>query len=303
MAIIPPLQRLSPMSLICVSYVYRGPVRYHKAYTVCTVIRFFNDTRRDSYLRDQLERHGVARNLKGQAVVRRGRNTQSVGSPSTLGAPTPTSMDIPPISPRLNLTGPPLPNSLNTPSRIPTPTRHAHCSGGISSRSNTTALTQGPSQSRLPKRTNYYPRSRMGSFSNMISFQQKSLQNLTDTAFPLSPAAGDLNPVPPYGDTTFNGIDGGPHNYQFISNPSQFITSGNGRFGNGDSQSFAQAGSWSMEENVDSAEVAGLAFAPISNMPESTFLRYQNFSSYSNKHQSPMPLILPPLCRCRSLGQ
>jgi hypothetical protein len=269
------LERLSSCSSIYISYVHCNLVKFRRAHALCSVLNLFNDSGRDSYLRDQLERHGVTRNLRGQTGGRRGRNTQSVGSPSTLGTPTPTSHDIPSVSPRLNPTGRLLPNSLNTPSRIPTPTRHTYNSGGVSRRSSTTALTQGPSQSQLPKNTNCYPQSGMNSFSNITPFQQKSLQDSRTTPFTLSPAGGDLNHTPPYGDATFGGIDDGSHNFQLISNPLQFVPSSNGHFKNGNSQSFAplQAGNWPMEQNLDRAGVGGLALTPINNMEESTFLQ------------------------------
>ncbi|CZR64812.1 uncharacterized protein PAC_14711 [Phialocephala subalpina] len=222
---------------------------------------------KDSYLRDQLERHGATRNLKGQAVVPTGRNTKSVGSPSTLGASTPTSSDIPSVSPRLNHTGLLPPGVSDTRSRLPTPTRYVYGSGGVSSRSNTTALTQGPSQSQLSKNTNHYPQSRMTKFSKTIPFQQRSSQNSRDTAFPLSPASGHPNPIPPPIDATLSGIDDGSHNCQPIPNSFHLIPSGNGHSGHGSSQSFApiQGGGWL---GFDGAGVAGQALTPISNMDE-----------------------------------
>jgi len=101
----------------------------------------------------------------------------------------------------------------------------------------------------------------MANFANITP-----VQNSRNTAFTVSPAGGDLNHTSPYEDATFSGMDDGSYNFPLISS----IPSGNGHFGNGNSQSFPPC-SWTMEENLDDA---GLPFTSINNMEESTFLPY-----------------------------
>jgi hypothetical protein len=207
---------------------------------------------RDSYLREQLELHGVLRNQNRQTTGRKGRNTQSVSSPSTLGHPTPTSIPMPSVSPRLNTLGRLSPGSSHVPSSLPTPIRHAPDSSGISSSPNTAAATQRPSHSQLPKSTTSYQQSRTNKPSNINSFLQKPQQDSRDTALPLY-SSGYLDPTPMSGDEGFTGTATEPHNDRYITGS-------------------APAGSWSIAEQAALTEQATLVCNPTSNVEDSTFL-------------------------------
>lgn len=239
---------------------------------------FSDDSCRESHLRDQLKSYGVAlRNLKGEAIVRRVRNISLVGSPSTLGAITPTSTDILPTFPRPGLTGRVSAGSLNAPSRLPTPIRGAsllHAAAGHSSPPNTTPATQGSGQHRLSHSANYDNQSRMNSPSNINPFQQQTLQNSKDAAGPISSAGGDLNPASPSRDGMFNEMDDESHESRLMPRSPHLMPSSQSHFDNDGSRSFTsmQAESWSMEEKLDCTEVAVIAWNPIVNVEAGTFL-------------------------------
>jgi hypothetical protein len=214
-------------------------------------------------LREQLEHRGGARQASTSSRI----NTQSVGSPSTLGAPTPTSIDITSASPYDNPTSGLLPGSLNTPSCLPTPIRYAYGSG-VSSRPDTATITRGPTQPQLSKSTNYHYQSRRP--INKSPSQQKPPQNSTDAALLYN--AEDLNPTPASRDEMFFEMDSVSHNGQLVPSSSYLMPRSSGRVGNVDSRSLApvQAGDWSMAEKRDYTEEAGLVCNPTSSGKDST---------------------------------
>ena len=207
--------------------------------------------------------------------MRRGRNTQSVGSPSTLGAPTPTSTDIPPTFPLPNPTDRASLASSNAPSRLPTPIRRAtafHPSTGHLNPSNTTAATQVSSQHRHSHSTNYDNESRTNGLSSINPSQQQTPQNSKDTAIPISSPSGDLNPTSMSEDEMFN-MDDGLNNCQLIPTSSHRMPPGNEHFENHKPGSFTpiRDEAWLTEPELDPAPAA-VAWDSISNVGAGTLL-------------------------------
>jgi hypothetical protein len=208
--------------------------------------------------------------------VRRGRNPHSVDSPSTLGGPTPPSLNLPSTSPRQNLTSRLSPDSLNVTPRRTTQFHHAYGSGGISSQSNAAAVIQRPSQLQPLKSPSYNLQSRMKNSSSMQAVQRKPLQTSRDTTLPLR-IPEDLAHTATPGDEIFIETENGSHNGQLMSSLSSSMSSSNSNFGNL-SRSFApvQTGGWPpMAEKLEGTEEKGLVFNTTSSVEHSMFLPYQ----------------------------
>jgi hypothetical protein len=168
-----------------------NPVTSLNTYRLCGVVNLSDEFCRDSCLREQLDSHGV---LKGQ--VRAGRASQGVGSPSTLGHPTPTFMARTSVSPRPRLRGIPPSGSSNITSIPPTSTHHTTSSPSVSSQSNITATTRQPSESHLFNNTSYHPRSRRNRLSNIHAPEHRLSQISPETTLPLRFQGEHLEPTP-----------------------------------------------------------------------------------------------------------
>jgi hypothetical protein len=169
--------------------------------------------------------------------VYNGKETQSESS-------TPTSIHTASVSPRPKPEGRLSRASSNAPSGRPTPKTHAYSPGGISSRPNTSATTQSPSQHHAFKSTNYYPQSRTNSLSNTNAFPHRLLHNPRDIPRSSDFLGEELSPAPTSGNEMPIEMEDLSHDGQLIPNSSHLIPSTSGSVTNIDSLHFipGQAG-------------------------------------------------------------
>ena len=221
---------------------------------------------RDSCLREQLDSHGV---LKGQ--VRAGRASLGVGSPSTLGHPTPTCMSRTSVSPRPRLTGiPPLGSSTMT-FVPPTSMHHTTGSPSVSSQSNITAATQQPSESQLFNNTSYgNPQSRTNRLSNIHPPEHTQSQISSETTLPLRFPGEHLEPTPSSDEMLMrmNHEHGPPSQSHFISSHNENFENFIAPF-----PVPAQPGNWSIAKGPEWTET-GLVSDTISKTDDCTFLSH-----------------------------
>jgi hypothetical protein len=227
-----------------------------------------NDSSRESYLREQLESRGVVRDLRGQVrSALRGKNSQVVGSPSTLGPSTPTSLPVASVSRRSMVIGRPSPISSTLPSFLPTPIRSTYHSPSVSSRSNPVPATQRAIQPPLLKSADYQNQNKRNKPGNKKP-HQKSPQDFEDTGIHSYCPAGGLA----YASTSGNEMSIGMG--ESMPNSFNHIAASGDNSGNAGSPSIApvQAGDWPTEESAGFADDAGQASNHISNVGDSTFL-------------------------------
>jgi hypothetical protein len=195
--------------------------------------------------------------------VRRVQNLQVVGSPSTLGPSTPTSLPVASVSRRTR----PSPISSTLPSFLPTPIQSTYHSPSVSSRSNPVPATQRAIQPPLLKSANYQNQSKRNKPGNKKP-HQKSPQHFGDTGIQSYCLAGDLAHASTSGNEMSSGMG--------ESMPSSFNhrASSGDNFGNAGSPSIApvQAGDWSTDESAGFADDASQASNHFSNVGDSTFL-------------------------------
>lgn len=234
---------------------------------------------RDSCLREQLDSHGV---LKGQ--VRPGRASQGVGSPSTLGHPTPTLMTRTSVSPRPRPTGIPPPVSLTTTSVPSTSMHHTTSSPSESGQSNITAATRQPSESQPFNNTNYRPQSRTNRFSNIQPPEHSVSQISSETPLSLRFQSEHLEPTPSR-DEMLMGMN---HEHRPPSQ-SHFMSSHNDNFENFNTQfpAPAQPENWSIARRPEWPET-GLVSDTISKMDD---FSYSDGSSNSYHASAPLTLV------------
>ena len=205
-------------------------------YRLCGVVNLSDEFYRDSCLREQLDSHGV---LKGQ--VRAGRASLGVGSPSTLGHPTPTCMPRTSVSPRPRLTGiPPLGSSTMT---FVLPTSMHNTSYGN-------------------------PQSRTNRLSNIHSPEHTLSQISSETTLPLRVPGEHLEPTPSSDEMLMrmNHEHGPPSQSHFISSHNENFENFNAPF-----PVPAQPGNWSIAKGPEWTET-GLVSDTISKMDDCTFL-------------------------------
>jgi hypothetical protein len=239
------------------------PVTSLGIYRLCGVVNLSDEFYRDSCLREQLDSHGV---LKGQG--RAGRASLGVGSPSTLGHPTPTFMPRTSVSPRPRLTGIPQSGSSTITSIPPTSMHHTTSSPSVSSQSNITAATRQPSESQLFNITSYHPQSRTNRLSNTHPPEHGLSQISSETTLPLRFQGEHLEPTPSSDEMLvgMNHEHGPPIQ-------SHFMSSHNDNFENFNTQFPVpvQPRNWSIAKGPEWTET-GLVSDTISKMDDCTFL-------------------------------
>ncbi|PMD32415.1 hypothetical protein L207DRAFT_536278 [Hyaloscypha variabilis F] len=219
---------------------------------------------KETHLDARLKTAGVKRNLKG--LVYNGKETQSESS-------TPTSIHTASVSPRPKPEGRLSRASSNAPSGRPTPKSHAYSSGGISSRPNTSAITQPPSQHHAFKSTNFYPQSRTNSLSNTNAFPHRLLQNPRDTPRSSDFLGEELSPAPTSGNEMPIEMEDLSHNGQLMPNSSHLIPATSGSVRNIDPHHFipGQAGgTWLRADKLHHPDEARLPCDP--SDPATNFL-------------------------------
>jgi hypothetical protein len=195
--------------------------------------------------------------------VRRVQNLQVVGSPSTLGPSTPTSLPVASVSRRTR----PSPISSTHPSFLPTPIQSTYHSPSVSSRSNPVPATQRAIQPPLLKSANYQNQSKRNKPGNKKP-HQKSPQDFEDTGIHSYCPAGGLAYSSKSGNVMSIGLG------ESMLSPFNHMSSSGDNFGNAGSSSIApvQAGDWPTEESAGFADDASQASNHISNVGDSTYL-------------------------------